>query len=97
MKKTIILALALISSVTVFAQRDYTTLKGLSFGLGIPFEFKDLPGMGATLNIGYDCAYPVSDNFAMGFYLTGGGGFWSEYKKYSVWTTLMLFSACRQV
>ena len=83
MKKTIILALALISSVTVFAQREYTTQKGLSFGLGIPFEFKDLPGMGATLNIGYDCAYPVSDNFAMGFYLTGGGGFWSEYKKYS--------------
>jgi hypothetical protein len=65
------------------AERDYTTLKGLSFGIGLPFECRDLPGMGATLNIGYDCAYPVNDRFAMGFYLTGGGGFWGEYKRYS--------------
>ncbi len=83
MKKTIILAFALICSAATFAQRDYTTLKALSFGVGIPFECRDLPGMGTTLNIGYDCAYPVNNNFAMGFYLTGGGGFWGEYKKYS--------------
>ena len=84
MKKTIITAIAFICSITAFAQRDYTTLKGLSFGIGIPVECRDLPGMGTTFNLGYDCAYPVTDNFAVGFYLTGGGGFWNEFKKYSV-------------
>lgn len=84
--KKIFLALALMVSVMTFAQsaeRDYNTLKGLSFGVGMPFEMRDLPGEGATLNIGYDCAYKVKDNFYMGFYLTGGGGYWGEYKKYS--------------
>lgn len=71
-------------SLSAFAQeRDYTTLKGFSFGVGLPVEMRDLPGAGLTLNIGYDCAYPVNDRFAMGFYLTGGGGFWGEFKKYS--------------
>ena len=86
MKKSIILVIALMVSAMTFAQkaeRDYNTLKGLSFGVGLPFEMRDLPGAGATLNIGYDCAYKVKDNFYMGFYLTGGGGFWGEFKKYS--------------
>ena len=84
MRKSIIVLLALICSVSVFAQeRDYTVLKGLSVGIGVPFECRDLPGMGTTLNVGYDCAYPVSDRLAMGFYITGGGGFWGEYRKYS--------------
>jgi len=64
-------------------ERDYTTLKALSFGVGLPIECRDLPGMGLTANIGYDCAYPVNDRFAMGFYLTGGGGFWGEFRRYS--------------
>ena len=86
MKKHIILALALLCSISIFAQeaeRDYNTLKGLSWGIGLPFEMRDLPGAGMTLNIGYDYAYKVKDNFYMGFYLTGGGGFWGEFKKYS--------------
>ena len=83
MRKSILVAIVLMVSVMAFAQRDYNTLKSLSFGVGLPFECKDLPGMGATLNIGYDCAYPVNDHFALGFYLTGGGGFWGEYRKYS--------------
>lgn len=84
MKKLIIVALTVICSISVFAQeRDYITQKGLSFGIGLPIEMRDLPGMGATLNIGYDCAYPVNDRFALGFYLTGGGGFWGEFKQYS--------------
>ena len=84
MKKIIIAALALMVSAMTFAQeRDYNTLKGLSFGLGLSIECRDLPGMGATLNIGYDCAYPINDRFAMGFYLTGACGFWGEFKQYS--------------
>ena len=77
MRKSIILVIALMVSAMTFAQkaeRDYATLKGLSFGVGLPFEMRDLPGAGATLNIGYDCAYKVKDDFYMGFYLTGGGG-----------------------
>jgi hypothetical protein len=64
-------------------EHDYTTLKGLSWGAGFPIEYRDLPGMGTSANIGYDCAYKVNDRFAMGFYLTLGGGYWSEFKKYS--------------
>lgn len=87
MRKYIILVIALIISALTFAQeqptRDYKTLKGLSFGVGLPFEMRDLPGSGITFNIGYDCAYPINDQLAIGFYLTGGGGFWGEFKKYS--------------
>lgn len=86
MKKSIIIAVTLLVSAMTFAQkaeRDYNVLKGLSWGLGLPIEMRDLPGMGEALNIGYDCAYPVNDRFALGFYLTGGFGYWSEFKQYS--------------
>ena len=88
MKRIILLsfsaAVFVLSSLCCQAhERDYNTLKGLSFGVGLPFECKDLPGAGMTFNIGYDCAYPINDQFALGFYLTGGGGFWGEYKQYS--------------
>lgn len=85
MRKYIVLVIALMVSAMTFAkaEREYNTLKGLSFGVGLPFEMRDLPGAGLTLNIGYDCAYKVKDNFYMGFYLTGGGGFWGEFKQYS--------------
>lgn len=77
-------AVLILSSLCCQAQeRDYTTLKGLSWGDGFPVECKDLPGLGGSFNVGYDCAYPVNDHFAMGFYLTAGGGYWSEFKKYS--------------
>ena len=58
-------------------------LKGLSWGLGLPIEMRDLPGIGDAINIGYDCAYPINDHFAMGFYLSGGFGYWNEFKNYS--------------
>ena len=86
MKKHLLLALALLCSIGLSAQkaeRDYTTLKGLSWGVGLPIVARDLPGMGLTANIGYDSAYPINDQFALGFYLTGGGGFWGEFKQYS--------------
>lgn len=79
--------LALVWCMTAMAQteteREYNTLKGLSFGIGLPIECRDLPGMGMSVNIGYDCAYRVNETLAMGFYLTGGGGFWGEFRKYS--------------
>ena len=85
MKKILTISFWLLAiSLCVNAQeRDYKTLKGLSFGVGLPVEMHDLPGMGLTANIGYDCAYPVNDHFAMGFYLNAGGGLWGEFKKYS--------------
>lgn len=86
-KKLVLVVILLAMNTLAFAQssitKDYTTLKSMSFGIGVPFECRDLPGMGASLNLGYDCAYPISDHFALGFYLTGGGGFWGEYKQYS--------------
>ena len=86
-KKLVLVVILLAMNVLAFAQnntaRDYKTLKGLSFGVGIPFECRDLPGAGASLNLGYDCAYPINDHFALGFYLTGGGGFWREFQQYS--------------
>ena len=43
MRKSIILVVALIVSAMTFAQdRDFNTLKGLSFGVGLPFECRDL-------------------------------------------------------
>lgn len=90
MKKGILIAVSLLLCVMLFAQeekpvveRDYSVLKGLSFGVGLPIECRDLPGMGVTLNIGYDRTWPVKDDFRLGFYLTGGGGLWSEFKRYS--------------
>lgn len=86
MKKYIIIAVALLVSAMTFAQekeRDMRVMKGLSWGIGLPIECRDLPGMGLTANIGYDATWPVNDNLAMGLYLTGGGGFWGEFRKYS--------------
>ncbi len=87
MKRHILTAIALIASIVAYAQqpseRDFTTLKGISVGIGVPLECRDLPGAGATLNIGFDRTYRMSDRWALGFYLTGGGGFWGEYKKFS--------------
>lgn len=86
MKKYIVSILALVCSVMVFgqqkAERDFNVLRGFSFGVGVPFECRDLPGAGISVNIGYDCTYPVNDHLSIGFYLTGGGGLWSEYKRF---------------
>lgn len=84
MKKLIILAFALIVSAMSFAQeRDYTVMKGLSFGIGLPVECRDLPGMGLSANIGYDATWHVNGRIAMGLYLTAGAGFWGEFLKYA--------------
>ena len=64
-------------------------LKGMNFGVGIPIECYDIKAAGFNLHIGGDFTYPISDKFAMGFYISGGGGFlgtfkpYNEYDKYS--------------
>ena len=84
MKRTFILALALIISIITFAQNsNRTRLKGLNFGVGIPIECYDLKAAGFNFHIGGDFAYPVSDKFAMGFYISGGGGFLGSFKPYN--------------
>lgn len=92
MKRISIIVLGLFAlSLSLMAQtpeeqqpvRDYNTLKALSFGIGLPFECRDLPGAGLSFHIGYDCAYPINNQLALGFYLNGAGGFWSEYKRFS--------------
>ena len=65
-------------------------LIGMDFGLGIPMEFgntnssNNYTGAGLDFQLGMDFAYPISDKFAMGFYLSIGGGFTGgEYDYYS--------------
>lgn len=78
MRKAIILAMTMIVSVIALAQedqpvRDYTVLKGLSFGVGVPIECLDLPGAGVTPCTGFglydlDMVLPVEVRF--GKYIT---------------------------
>lgn len=42
-----------------------------------------IQALGESINIGYDCAYPINDHFALGFYVGAGLGYWAEFKKYS--------------
>lgn len=84
MKRTIILALSLIISTITLAQNSkQAQLKGFNFGVGIPIECFDLKAVGFNFHIGGDFAYPVSDKFAMGFYISGGGGFLGSFKPYN--------------
>lgn len=84
MKRIFILALTLIISTITFAQNsERTRLKGFNMGVGIPIECYDLKAAGTTLHLGGDFAYPISDKFAMGFYISGGGGFLGSFKPYN--------------
>ena len=57
MKKSILIALALVFSAVASAQNEGRVLKGMSIGVGVPIEFRDLKAAGANLHIGYDCAF----------------------------------------
>lgn len=92
MKRIIILTIALTCGIMAFAQNSKSGLpglKGMNFGVGIPIECYDIKAAGFNLHIGGDFTYPISDKFAMGFYISGGGGFlgtfkpYNEYDKYS--------------
>lgn len=50
-------------------------LIGGELGLGIPMEFGSGAGAGMDFQAGFDFAYPLNDNFAIGFYTSLGGGF----------------------
>ncbi|MBQ9440046.1 MAG: hypothetical protein IJU35_05615 [Paludibacteraceae bacterium] len=86
MKKTIIFVLAFLCSSITFAQNtelpksDREWLVGLDFGTGVPIEFHDIKAAGMSLHIGFDFARPINDRYALGFYISGGGGFVGELK-----------------
>lgn len=76
MKKTIIIAITLLCTLATYAQEESRPwLKGMNFGIGLPAEYIDLHGAGLNIHLGYDFARPLSDNFALGFYVGGAGGF----------------------
>ena len=83
MKKIIILALVIICCTVAFAQNSRSGLpglKGMNVGVGIPVECYDIKAAGFNLHLGGDFTYPISDKFAMGFYISGGGGFLGTFK-----------------
>lgn len=86
MKKIIILALVIICCTVAFAQNSKSGLpglKGMNVGGGIPVECYDIKAAGFNLHLGGDFTYPISDKFAMGFYISGGGGFLGTFKPYN--------------
>ena len=85
MKKIIILVVVFINSAVVFAQSvsESSLLKGMNVGVGIPVECHDLKAAGSNLHLGFDYTGHVSDNFALGFYLSAGGGFLGAFKPYN--------------
>lgn len=84
MKKTLILLVALLCGVAAFSQDNYRKwLSGMEFGVGLPTEFYDLNAAGVNLHLSYDFARPLSDKFALGFYVSGAGGFLGAFKPYN--------------
>ena len=67
----------------VVEKSDVPLLLGLNGGLGIPMEFGECLGAGLDFHLGFDFAYPLTDRFALGAYLSVGGGFTAgEYYSY---------------
>ena len=100
MKKIVFYVLTVLCSLTALgaekAPRDYTVLKGLDVAVGVPNEYRDLEASGLNIHIGYDCAYPITEKFGLGFYLSGGAGFigeWVKYSKYDHYHTMLKLSA----
>ena len=93
MKKSILLALALICCAMAFAQKgERLGLKGINVGVGAPVEFYDLRAVGANLHVGFDRAYPISDKFALGFYLNAdGGALWELHPQYQYDNVFSMF------
>lgn len=86
MKSTMMRKLTIFAIVSLFCTISYAQrpgLKGLSVGLGIPIEFTDLEAAGLGLHVGFDRTYPISDRFALGFYISGGGSFLAAFHPYN--------------
>ena len=94
MKKTIICTLVLIIS-TMSVVKAQSELRGLNVGIGVPVECYDLKAAGMTLHIGGDFAYTVNDKCAVGFYVSGGGGFWVHSSRITNTTNSILCLNCR--
>lgn len=51
-------------------------LYGVNVGLGLPIDLGyEATGAGLDFQVGFDFAYPLTDNFAIGCYASIGGGF----------------------
>ncbi|MBR4985897.1 MAG: hypothetical protein IKY83_09175 [Proteobacteria bacterium] len=65
------------------AQKDRPWLVGVNGGLSLSAEIDDLEAIGMGVHVGFDFAYPLSETFALGFYLSLGGGFMGAIHPYS--------------
>ena len=79
----------LLLSIPAFAQtEELPKLLGMDVGVALPAEIYDLEAIGFNLHVGFDYAYPITDTFALGFYISLGGGVigavhpYSEYDRY---------------
>ena len=83
-----IIMMVLLSFPAFAHAEDLPKLIGMDVGVALPAEIYDLEAIGFNLHLGFDFAYPVTDTFAMGFYLSLGGGVigavhpYSEYDRY---------------
>ncbi len=83
-KQFIIIVFTLLCSMPVLGEaKELPTFRGLSFGLGLAAENRDLKAMGLAGHLGFDFAQPVNDNLALGFSLELAGGFMGAIHPYS--------------
>ncbi len=83
-KQFIIIVFTLLFSLPAWgAAKELHPLKGLSFGLGLSAENRDIKAIGLSGHLGFDFAQPVNDSLALGFSLELGGGFMGAVHPYS--------------
>jgi hypothetical protein len=60
-------------------KEDAPSLLGLNMGVGVPYGSyswsTEFWHMGLNFQLGFDFAYPIKDNFALGCYVSAGAGF----------------------
>lgn len=63
-------------------KEDVSSLLGLNVGVGVPYGWyywtrytEFWRGIGLNFQLGFDFAYPIKDNFALGCYVSAGAGF----------------------
>ncbi|MBQ6765465.1 MAG: hypothetical protein IJP50_00445 [Paludibacteraceae bacterium] len=82
MKRFFIILTALMCGVASFAQVKHSML-ALNWGVGVPFEVRDLKAVGPSLQVSCDVTYPLHDTFSLGFYVNAGGGMLCSTKPYN--------------
>lgn len=82
-------------------KNDAPLLLGLNMGVGALMGISSMDdfngyetikkGIGADFQLGFDFAYPIKDNFALGFYISAGAGFAEIYR----WNNYVLYNEYR--